>query len=135
MPSRISPVCRFRALAQRRWVSWRISSIVVQPFQIPSVSLTQSLDTVQRIEQTIMELPEVEGVVSRTGRSDISSDPMGVGESDIYVVLAPRDEWTTASTKDGLVDAIRQKLDQFPGVGFHFVSEKDSGQLFPRRIG
>jgi cobalt-zinc-cadmium resistance protein CzcA len=96
-------------------------SIVVQPFQLPSVSLAQSLDTVQRIEQAIMELPEVVHVVSRTGRSDISSDPMGVGESDLYVVLGPRSEWTTAPTKAGLVEAIREKLEAFPGVEFGYT--------------
>ena len=96
-------------------------SIVVQPFQIPSVSLTQSLDTVARIEAAIMELPEVVHVVSRTGRSDISSDPMGVGESDTYVILRPRSEWTTAKTKAGLVDAIRQKLVEIPGVEFGYT--------------
>ena len=96
-------------------------SIVVQPFQIPSVSLTQSLDTVARIEAAFMELPEVVHVVSRTGRSDISSDPMGVGESDTYVILRPRSEWTTAETKAGLVDAIRQKLVEIPGVEFGYT--------------
>ena len=96
-------------------------SIVVQPFQIPSVSLTQSLDTVARIEAAIMELPEVVHVVSRTGRSDISSDPMGVGESDTYVILRPRSEWTTATTKAGLVDAIRQQLVEIPGVEFGYT--------------
>ncbi len=96
-------------------------SIVVQPFQIPSVSLTQSLDTVARIEAAIMELPEVVHVVSRTGRSDISSDPMGVGESDTYVILRPRSEWTTATTKAGLVDAIRAKLVEIPGVEFGYT--------------
>jgi cobalt-zinc-cadmium resistance protein CzcA len=96
-------------------------SIVVQPFQIPSVSLAQSLDTVARIESAIMELPEVVHVVSRTGRSDISSDPMGVGESDTYVILRPRSEWTTASTKAGLVDAIRQQLVEIPGVEFGYT--------------
>jgi len=96
-------------------------SIVVQPFQIPSVSLDQSLETVQRIEQAIMELPEVVHVVSRTGRSDISSDPMGVGESDVYVVLGPRSEWTTASTKSGLVDAIRNRMETIPGVEFGYT--------------
>ncbi len=96
-------------------------SIVVQPFQIPSVSLDQSLDTVQRIEQAIMELPEVIHVVSRTGRSDISSDPMGVGESDVYVVLGPRSEWTTASSKAGLVDAIRHRMESIPGVEFGYT--------------
>ena len=96
-------------------------SIVVQPFQIPSVSLAQSLETVALIERTIMELPEVRHVVSRTGRSDISSDPMGVGESDTYVLLAPRSEWTTARTKDGLVAAIRAKLSTIPGVEFGYT--------------
>ena len=96
-------------------------SIVVQPFQIPSVSLAQSLDTVARIEAAIMELPEVVHVVSRTGRSDISSDPMGVGESDTYVILRPRSEWTTATTKAGLVDAIRQQLVEIPGVEFGYT--------------
>jgi cobalt-zinc-cadmium resistance protein CzcA len=96
-------------------------SIVVQPFQIPSVSLTQALDTVARIEAAIMELPEVVHVVSRTGRSDISSDPMGVGESDTYVILRPRSEWTTATTKAGLVDAIRQRLVEIPGVEFGYT--------------
>ncbi|MEE4271860.1 MAG: CusA/CzcA family heavy metal efflux RND transporter [Thermoanaerobaculales bacterium] len=96
-------------------------SIVVQPFQIPSVSLGQALDTVARIESAIMELPEVVHVVSRTGRSDISSDPMGVGESDTYVILRPRSEWTTADTKAGLVDAIRQQLAGIPGVEFGYT--------------
>ena len=96
-------------------------SIVVQPFQIPSVSLDQSLDTVARIEAAIMELPEVVHVVSRTGRSDISSDPMGVGESDTYVILRPRSEWTTAKTKAGLVDAIRKQLEEIPGVEFGYT--------------
>jgi len=96
-------------------------SIVVQPFQIPSVSLEQSLKTVELIEKTIMELPEVRHVVSRTGRSDISSDPMGVGESDTYVLLAPRSEWTTAHTKEGLVAAIREKLTTIPGVEFGYT--------------
>jgi cobalt-zinc-cadmium resistance protein CzcA len=96
-------------------------SIVVQPFQIPSVSLDQSLEVVRRIEETIMEIPEVRHVVSRTGRSDISSDPMGVGESDMYVLIAPRSEWTTARTKDGLVDAIRERLATIPGVEFGYT--------------
>jgi cobalt-zinc-cadmium resistance protein CzcA len=76
---------------------------------------------VARIEAAIMEVPEVLHVVSRTGRSDISSDPMGVGESDTYVILRPRSEWTTATTKAGLVDAIRARLVEIPGVEFGYT--------------
>ncbi len=96
-------------------------SIVVQPFQLPSVSLPQALDTVRKIEAALMELPEVVHVVSRTGRSDISSDPMGVGESDVYVILKPRSDWTTAATKPGLVAAIRARMAEIPGVEFGYT--------------
>jgi cobalt-zinc-cadmium resistance protein CzcA len=96
-------------------------SIVVQPFQLPAVSLTQANETVTTIEKAILEVPEVTHVVSRTGRSDISSDPMGVGESDIYVLLRPRKEWTTAHNKDGLVAALRDKLASVPGVEFGYT--------------
>jgi len=96
-------------------------SIVVQPFQIPSVSLSQSLETVRIIEEAILELPEATGVVSRTGRSDISSDPMGVGESDIYVLLADRDDWTTSNRKPDLVAALRETLSEIPGVEFGYT--------------
>ncbi len=96
-------------------------AIVVQPFQLPSVSLGQALENVRIVERTILELPEARGVVSRTGRSDISSDPMGVGESDIYVMLRPRREWTTARTKDGLVAFLRERLAEIPGIEFGFT--------------
>ena len=96
-------------------------SIVVQPFQLPSVSLPQALDTVQKIEAALMELPEVVHVVSRTGRSDISADPMGVGESDVYAVIKDRSEWTTATTKAGLVSAIRERMAEIPGVEFGYT--------------
>ncbi len=96
-------------------------SIVVQPFQLPSVSLDQSLRNVQRIEAALLEVPEVIRVVSRTGRSDIASDPMGVGESDIYVMLKPRSEWRTARTKEGLVAALRARLQELPGIEFGYT--------------
>lgn len=96
-------------------------SIVVQPFQLPSVSLPQALDTVQKIETALMEMPEVIHVVSRTGRSDISTDPMGVGESDVYVILRPRSEWTTAKSKDDLVAEIRRRMTEVPGVEFGYT--------------
>jgi cobalt-zinc-cadmium resistance protein CzcA len=46
---------------------------------------------------------------------------MGVGESDTYVLLAPRSEWTTARTKEGLVAAIRERLATIPGVEFGYT--------------
>jgi cobalt-zinc-cadmium resistance protein CzcA len=46
---------------------------------------------------------------------------MGVGESDTYVLLEPRDGWTTSRSKDGLVEALREKLEEVPGVEFGYT--------------
>jgi cobalt-zinc-cadmium resistance protein CzcA len=59
-------------------------------------------------------------VVARAGRAEIASDPMGVDISDIFVNLKPRSQWQTAKTKEALVDALRERLENIPGMSFSF---------------
>ena len=54
--------------------------------------------------------PEIETAVSRTGRAEIATDPMGVEISDTYIMLKPREEWHY-DDKEALVHTIR-------GVGY-----------------
>ena len=74
-------------------------SIAVQAWRLPSVSLTESVKSTTMIEKILMEFPEVESVVSRTGQAEIPTDPMGVETSDIYVLLKPEGEWETARAR------------------------------------
>ena len=92
----------------------------LQTFRIPSISLPQSLDLQGRAERILKKFPEVIDVVSKTGRADIASDPMGVEISDVIVTLKPREEWTTAKTKDELVDKMREAMSELPGVASSF---------------
>jgi cobalt-zinc-cadmium resistance protein CzcA len=91
-------------------------SIAVQTFRIPSISLPQSLELQQKAERILKQFPEVIDVVSKTGRADIASDPMGVEISDVIVTLKPHEEWTTAKTKDELVEKMREAMAELPGV-------------------
>lgn len=60
-------------------------------------------------------------VVTKTGRPEIATDPMGVELSDVIVMLNPEDTWTTASDREGLVSAISERLeDELPGMNFSF---------------
>ena len=60
-------------------------------------------------------------VVSRTGQAEIPTDPMGIETSDIYVILKNPEEWTTASTKEGLIAAFDQVLEEtVPGNVFSY---------------
>jgi heavy metal efflux system protein len=95
-------------------------SIAVQTFRIPSISLPQSLELQIKAEKILKQFPEVIDVVSKTGRADIASDPMGVELSDVIVTLKPREEWTTTQSKDELVDKMREALAELPGVASSF---------------
>jgi len=95
-------------------------SMTVQSFRLPSVSVTDTVKTSAAVEKVIKSFPEVESVVARAGRAEIASDPMGIDISDIFVSLKPRNEWTTAKTKDELVDKMRERLENIPGMTFSF---------------
>ncbi len=95
-------------------------SMTVQSFRLPSVSVTETVKTSAAVEKVIKSFPEVVSVVSRAGRAEIASDPMGIDISDIFVSLKPRGEWTTAKTKDELVDKMRERLENIPGMTFSF---------------
>jgi cobalt-zinc-cadmium resistance protein CzcA len=95
-------------------------SLAVQSFRLPSVSVTDTARTSEAVEKTLLSFPEVEKVVARAGRAEIASDPMGIDVSDIFVSLKPRSEWKTASTKEGLVDKMRERLENVPGMSFSF---------------
>ena len=95
-------------------------SIAVQTFRIPSISLTESLALQGKAEKLLKQFPEVIDVVSKTGRADIASDPMGIEVSDVIVTLKPHEEWTTTKSKDELVEKMREALSELPGVASSF---------------
>ena len=96
-------------------------SIAVQTFRIPSISMTESLALQGKAEKLLKQFPEVIDVVSKTGRADIASDPMGIELSDVIVTLKPHEEWTTTKSKDELVEKMREALSELPGVASSFT--------------
>ncbi|WP_455377193.1 efflux RND transporter permease subunit, partial [Petrachloros mirabilis] len=68
-------------------------------------------------QRALLEFPEVQSIVSKIGRSEIAVEPMEPNESDGIVTLLPRDQWTSAHDKEELVELIRRRLAQIPGIG------------------
>jgi cobalt-zinc-cadmium resistance protein CzcA len=109
-------------------------SISMQIWRAPSISLEQSSQISGMAEKVLRQFSEVETVVSKTGRAEIATDPMGVEVSDVYIGLRPRETWRFRS-KEKLVEAIEEKLTRsVPGAVFSFsqpielrVSELISG--------
>jgi len=96
-------------------------ALAIQILRLPSVSLEESVQGATRFERVIREFPEVTTVVSKTGRAEIATDPMGVELSDCIVMLKPEARWTSASSREELIERMSARLaEALPGLGFSF---------------
>ncbi|THJ21889.1 MAG: efflux RND transporter permease subunit [Nitrospira sp. CG24D] len=93
-------------------------SVAPQTIRLPSVSLPASIEIEKRMQQAMMEFPEVEMVVSKIGRTELGNDPQEPNESDPVVRLRPLDQWTTARTMPELMQKFRERLTRIPGATF-----------------
>jgi len=91
-------------------------ALTPQIVRLPSVSLEESIAIEKQTQKVMLEFPEVRMSVSKIGRPDIAVGPEEPNESDPIVALRPRETWTTAKTQTGLVDAIRTRLAEIPGI-------------------
>jgi cobalt-zinc-cadmium resistance protein CzcA len=91
--------------------------------KLPSVSLERSLELDSPFQKAMMELPEVTGVVSRTGADELRLDPMGLYQTDNFLITKPRNEWTVSLEEHQ--ENLRKKLDQFIGIDYAFTQPID----------
>lgn len=91
-------------------------SIAVNVVRLPNASLAGSVEVAGMIEKRLLKYPEVATVVSKSGRAEISEDPMGPEQTDVFVMLRPRKEWRTGRTKAKLVEAMSADLAAIPGL-------------------
>ncbi len=96
-------------------------AIAVNVVRLPSASLEGSIAVGTEMERRLLEkFPEVETVVTKTGRAEVSEDPMGPEQSDVFIMLHPRKEWGTGRNKKELTAAIHEELSVIPGLRFSF---------------
>jgi len=111
-------------------------ALAMQVWRVPSISLEQSNEISTMAEQVLKKefSQEVSTVISRTGRPEIATDPMGVEVSDTFIILKPREQWRFKNREE-LVQAIDAAMKKnVPGAVFSYsqpielrVSELISG--------
>jgi len=95
--------------------------VIMQLEKLPSIGLDQSAATDLRIQRVILDtMPEVRGIVARAGADELGLDPMGLNQTDTFMVLKPRSQWRVAD-KDWLVGELRKLMAAFPGVTYTFT--------------
>lgn len=95
--------------------------LLIQTQKAPTINLQRSLEMDLSMERAILQqVPEVRRLVARTGSDELGLDPMGLNETDVFMVLAPKSEWRVPD-KEWLAEQLRAVMSQFPGVDFGFT--------------
>ena len=95
--------------------------IIVQLEKLPSITLAQSVALDGQVQKNLLKhIPEIATIVSRVGADELGLDPMGLNETDTFLVLKPKDEWRM-NTKDKLIAEIRKVMEETPGIAFGFT--------------
>ncbi len=95
--------------------------LAVQVAIQPGSSLSESIATATKVESLLKETyPEVIHVVSKIGTAEIPTDPMAMEDMDIMIILKDKSEWTSAQSREELVDKMKETLDDILGVFVEF---------------
>ena len=95
--------------------------LIVGLEKLPSIGLDASVDLDLRIQQAILaQIPEVTRIVARTGADELGLDPMGLNQTDTFLVLRPKEQWRTPD-KAWLMDRLREVMTGFPGTAYSFT--------------
>ncbi|MDE2147787.1 MAG: efflux RND transporter permease subunit [Burkholderiales bacterium] len=95
--------------------------IILQLEKLPSIGLDASAALDQRVQRAVLaRVPEVQAAVARSGSDELGLDPMGLNQTDTFLVLKPREQWRRPD-KEWLTGELRRVMDDFPGVGIAFT--------------
>lgn len=96
-------------------------SVIMQVTKLPSINLEASISGDILIQKRLMaKVPEIERIVARVGSDELGLDPMGLNETDAFLVLKPKHEWRVQD-KDWLVGELRATMAELPGFEFAFT--------------
>jgi len=98
--------------------------VIVSVETLPSVNLDESLAINARLQSALLKVPDVAGIVARTGSDELGLDPMGPNQTDTFLVLKPASERKTRD-RDALLEQLREVLAGFPGISLSFTQPID----------
>ncbi|WP_371423575.1 efflux RND transporter permease subunit [Tardiphaga sp.] len=97
-------------------------NLAMHALRIPSTGLPQSQAMQLDVERTILSMPQVALVFSKTGTAEMASDPMPPNASDTFIILKPQAQWPDPKlTKEALLRQIEAAVEQLPGNQYEFT--------------
>jgi cobalt-zinc-cadmium resistance protein CzcA len=91
--------------------------------RIPSVGISTAQALGEQVEKVVARFPETVSIVTRIGRPEVATDPVGVDESAVRVKLRPKAEWVTARDLDDLGARMKAAIESDVPATFVSVSQ------------
>ncbi|MCX2477546.1 CusA/CzcA family heavy metal efflux RND transporter [Pedobacter sp. MC2016-15] len=91
--------------------------LTVEISMMQGSSLSEVVKTFGKAEQILKSrFPELKQVVTRIGSSEIPTDPMPMERGDMMLAMKARDEWTSADSREEIMEKMEQALSVIPGI-------------------
>jgi cobalt-zinc-cadmium resistance protein CzcA len=114
------------------WLAMRLGSefvpqlnegdIALHAMRVPGTGIEQAVDMQKRLEQTIMQYPQVLTVFAKTGTAEVATDAMPPNVTDTFVMLKPHDQWPSPElSKAEFVEQLERDLQNVPGNNYEFT--------------
>lgn len=96
-------------------------SIYVRATLPNSINLQESTRLTKEMKTLLMkDAPEIEFILTQTGRPNDGTDPTGFFNIEFNIQLKDASEWTRGLSKGEIIQEMRQKLANYPGINFGF---------------
>jgi cobalt-zinc-cadmium resistance protein CzcA len=116
-----SAVAAYTAVGKTFMPTMDEGNVVMQTIKLPSINLSRSIETDKLIQRALLaSVPEISHIYSRVGSDEIGLDPMGPNETDVFMVLKPKDQWRKPD-KEWLVEEMRKAIADVPGAEYSFT--------------
>lgn len=91
--------------------------LTVEISMMQGASLTQVVETFTKAEKILKDkFPEIKQIVTRIGSAEIPTDPMPIERGDMMISMKPKEEWTSAETRQEMQEAMEEALSSLPGI-------------------
>ncbi len=95
-------------------------ALAINAVRLPNASLEGAVKVSTEIEKRLMKFPEIAAVICKTGRAEISEDPMGPEQSDIFITFKQPEKGEMFRNQYEMTEVIRQELEQVVGLRYSF---------------
>ncbi len=85
-----------------------------------SISLARAVELTKEMKERVRTFPEVEYVLTQTGRPNDGTDPTGFFNIEFHIELKPERDWRRGVTTESLLEDIRSSMEIIPNMNLAF---------------